>query len=238
MRNAIVLCSGGIDSITTAYYVKKKLKYKDIIILFFDYTQRTLNQEKTKSKKCAKNLNAKFIEIGLKELGKISTSLINTDKKAKKVYRKELKNTKKESEKFYVPCRNIIFLTYALSLAESLYKKTKKVYDIFVGFKQEGRESYPDTTKKFVNSINNLSKVSCMGKFKIIAPLIEKDKEDIILLGRKLGLNFKDTFSCYICNKKHCGICLACRLRQEGFYWANIKDLTDYKIKMKDFRSA
>ncbi|MBI4116562.1 7-cyano-7-deazaguanine synthase [Candidatus Pacearchaeota archaeon] len=229
MKNAIVLCSGGIDSVTTANYVKKKLKYDSIIILFFDYGQKSIFMERKFSKKCAENLSSKFIEVNVEFLGKISTSLINKGGKIKKLSRKDLKNTKDESEKFYVPCRNAVFLVYALAIAESIFTRKKKKYDIFVGFKQEGKESYPDTTKKFVNSMNNLSSVSCASDFKIIAPLIEMDKEDIIELGTKLGVSFKDTSSCYIGEKIHCGYCLACKLRQEGFYWANMKDPTKYK---------
>src|SRR3989344_3335487 len=105
MKNAIVLCSGGIDSVTTAYYAKKILGYKKITILFFNYSQRTLRQERNSSKKCTKNLDAEFREVNLKWLGKISASLINKNSKAKKISRKKLKNTSKESEKFYVPCR-------------------------------------------------------------------------------------------------------------------------------------
>ena len=229
MKKAIVLCSGGIDSVTTAYYTKKVLKYKDITLLFFNYGQKSLKQERKFSKKCSKKLKTKFKEIELGWLNKISTSLINKEGRVKKITKKDLKNTKKESEKFYVPCRNLIFLSYALALAESEYIKSKKESDIFVGFKCEGKEAYPDTTQKFVNQINNISRSICLKKFKIKAPLIKKDKEDIILLGKKLGIDFKNTFTCYIGKTKHCGECLACKLRQAGFYWANIKDPTKYK---------
>ena len=52
-------------------------------------------------------------------------------------------------------------------------------------------------------------------------------------------VDFKKTYSCYVgSRKKHCGACLSCRLRQEAFYWANIRDPTNYKEKMKDFRLA
>ena len=63
-------------------------------------------------------------------------------------------------------------------------------------------------------------------------------KEDVVSLGQKLGVDLGNTFSCYVDDKKHCGVCLACRIRQEAFYWANITDRTDYKEKMKDFRLA
>lgn len=228
MKNSIILCSGGLDSVTTAYYVKKRLKYEGIKILFFNYGQRNLKGEERCAKKCALDLNCEFIKVDLSWLGEISLSLLNSSKKAKKIKRKDLKNTKKESKNWYVPCRNTVFLAYALALADSLYIKFDKVWDIFVGFKCEGKESYPDTTKEFVFMINKLAKIGCSQKLNIFSPLIEKDKEDIILLGKKLGVDFRRTFSCYVGPKKQCGDCLACKLRQEGFYWANIKDPTKY----------
>ena len=234
IKNAVVLCSGGLDSSVTAYYVKKKKKYNRMIILFFDYSQMSLKQERESSKRIARGIGAEFKEISLKELGKISSSLINKKGKIKKLRKKDLKNTKKESEKFYVPCRNIVFLVYALALSESLEisSKHRERWDIFVGFKCEGKESYPDTTKKFVKEINSLKKKATSVKGEVFAPLINKDKEDIVLLGKSLNVNLSKTFSCYSPLKgKQCGFCLACKLRQAGFYWANVKDNTEYDKK-------
>ena len=232
-RHAIVLCSGGIDSVTTAHYVKKKLGYKGMSILFFNYRQKSISQERLAAKKCARNLDAEFIEADLKWLGEISDSLINKKGKVKRLSRKDLKNTKKESEKWYVPCRNTVFLSYAIAFAESFFIKKRKICDIFVGFKNEGKEAYPDSTKKFVNEINRLKEISSIAKGRIKAPLMNKDKEDIIRMGLKIGVNFKDTFSCYtgVSNGKgliHCGYCLACMLRKEGFYWASQEDPAIY----------
>lgn len=240
-KNAIILCSGGLDSSVTAYYVKEKLKYRKIIIIFFNYGQRTLKQEREASKKIAKKIRAEFKEIKLQELKKISTSLINKKQKAKKIKRKQLKDTKKESEKYYVPLRNTIFLVYALALAESLQIKEKKIYDIFTGFKCEGKEAYPDTTPEFLKQMTKLKNKATEVRGRIIAPLINLDKDEIVQLGEKLKVPLKETYSCYIGTKnktEHCGTCLACRLRQEAFYWANIKDSTKYKIKMKDYRKS
>lgn len=231
MKNAIILCSGGIDSTTTAHYVRKKLDYGKLIILFFDYGQKSILMEKKFSKNCARELKAKFEEVRLNWLNKISTSLINKKGKAKTLTKRDLKNTKKESDKFYVPCRNTIFLSYALALADSLFIKEKKVYDIFVGFKCEGAESYPDTTQEFVKQMNAVGKIGCSRKFRIFAPLIRKDKEDIILIGKKLGVDFSKTVSCYVGRTKPCGSCLACQLRKAGFYWAGVEDETEYETK-------
>lgn len=226
MKNAIILCSGGLDSVVTSYYVRKQLKYDKMVILFFNYGQRTINKERKSAKKCAESLKAGFKEISLKELKKISPSLINSKKPWKKLLRKDLKNSEEESKKYYVPFRNGIFLSYAIALAESYFSKFEKKFDIFVGFKNEGQESYPDATPGFIRKMNSLQGT------KIIAPLIKKDKEDIVKLGVKLKVNLKNTYSCYTSNKRHCGTCLACKLRQEGFYWSGVEDNTDYGEKI------
>ena len=226
MKNGIVLCSGGLDSVTTAHYVKDK--YGKLIILFFNYSQKSLEKEREFSKKCADNLEAEFIEINSGWLGDISESLINREGKFNKLKKEDLKDTREESKNWYVPCRNTIFLINAIALAESLDLKENKEYDVLVGFKNEGEENYPDTTKEFVDQINKLSEISCSKKINVVAPLIEKDKEDIISLGKELGINYENTFSCYIGKEKHCGDCLACGLRKQGFYWSGVEDPTDY----------
>ena len=225
-NGAIVLCSGGLDSVVTANYVKKKLGYNKIIVLFFDYGQKTLFMERKCSKMCAKDIGAEFNEIRIKELGGLSTSFINKNGKNKNG--KDLKDTKKESEQWYVPSRNLVFLSYALSLAESRFVKHGRKYDLFVGFKNEGKESYPDTTQEFLDKLNSVSRISCKYPVEIKAPLIKMDKEDIVLLGDKLGIDFRKTWSCYIGLKRHCGTCLNCRLRRAGFYWAGIEDVSSY----------
>ena len=227
-KKAIILCSGGLDSVVTAHGVASKYDYKELIILFFNYGQKSLVCERECSQQCADDFGGRFVEVELKWLGEIYNSLINKKGVVKKLEKRNLKDTKKASEEFYVPCRNTVFLVHALALAESIFIKDGLNSDIFVGFKCEGGEGYPDTTKKFVKEINQLSKIGCSGDFKIIAPLISRDKEDIIRLGEKLGVDFKKTFSCYVSNTKQCGSCLACQLRKAGFYWAGVEDPTDY----------
>tara|TARA_Y100000310_G_scaffold317120_1_gene369614 strand:- start:484 stop:1161 length:678 start_codon:yes stop_codon:yes gene_type:complete len=223
----------------TSYYVKKELDYDKVILLFFNYGQRTLKQERNSVKNVAKDLKVRFREISLEWLGKISTSLINKREKANKISRKDLRDTKEESKNWYVPCRNTLFLFYACALGEVFEIKSKKKWDIFTGFKCEGTDAYPDTTLKFVKKINELKTIGTNLKGEIKVPLIKKDKDEIVRLGKQLGVPLEKTYSCYVgAKKKHCGHCLSCRLRQEAFYWADEMDKTKYKFMMKDFRLA
>ena len=93
-----------------------------------------------------------------------------------------------------------------------------------------------DTTNEFIDKINELSEHSTFnGKYRIIAPLLNSDKADVIKIGAEIGVPFEYTYSCYIGeNSKnrtlvHCGMCLNCMLRKKSFYWANLKDVTEYK---------
>jgi 7-cyano-7-deazaguanine synthase len=218
-KQAIIACSGGLDSVTLSYYVKKNLDYSSTTLVFFNYGQKSLKAERKNSQMCAKNIGAKFVEIPLNWLENFSPSLINLAGKARNMRNKNLNNTKTESDRFYVPMRNTAFISALLAVAEYYFIREKIKSDIFLGFKNEGRESYKDTTIAYVKEMNKLSRVACAFPFKILAPFIKKDKEDIILLGKKLGVNFSKTHSCYISNKA-CGYCLACALRKSGFYWA------------------
>ena len=147
MKNAIVLCSGGIDSVTTAYYVKKNLNYDKLIILFFNYAQRTLKQERKASKIYAKNLKAKFIEIKLPWSEILSQSLLNKKQKLKKIKRSNLKDTKKESLKYYVPARNLMFLSYAISFADSL-KISEMKFTIYLLASKTKAKNHTQTQQK------------------------------------------------------------------------------------------
>ena len=117
MKNIILLCSGGLDSGTLAYYIKKKLNPKNFKILFIDYSQRTLKQELKASKNIAKKLKADFIKVPLKFLNNISTSIINTNKKTTKSNPNSIKQEKNDILNWWVPCRNSLFILTALAFA-------------------------------------------------------------------------------------------------------------------------
>lgn len=223
MKNAIILCSGGLDSVVAAYFVKDK--YKKLKFLFFDYGQRALREEEKFVKEIAKKLNADFEKVELPWLGKISTAMLNKPGKIKETSERDLE-TNRRIENWYVPCRNTIFLSNALAFAESEFLKNKENWDIIVGFENEGEGHFKDTTEDFVKKFNELSKEATEG-FEIIAPLIKLDKPEVIKIGNKLKVPFELTYSCYIENG-HCGKCLNCMLRKKGFYWAGVEDPTKY----------
>ncbi len=233
--NAIVLCSGGFDSVVTAHYVRPKVK--DLIILFIDYDQRVLKEEEFCARKCAEDLKAEFVKIDMKWLNKISTSLINDDKDVPVTKDVDLGKIEKEKDEillWWIPCRNSLFLNCALAHAESKYLSEKKRYDVYIGLKNEGKIHMKDTTQEFVDAFNKLCEEATHdGGYKVLAPFIKKDKDEITKIGDELKVDHRFTYSCYKGEgikeiPVHCGYCNNCVIRKKAFYWSGIKDPSIY----------
>lgn len=214
MKKAVVLLSGGLDSATTLF-LAKKTRFK-CLCLIFDYGQR----HKKEIKQAVKI--AKFAKCDFQVL-KISfpwkgSSLLDKNKALPK--RKIIRGIPST----YVPARNLIFLSFALSFAES-----QKAEAIFIGANQIDYSGYPDCRAEFYRALKSVikkgTKAGVEGKLvKILTPLITKTKSDIIKLGTKLGVPYNLTWSCYKGGKIPCGKCDSCLLRERGFKSARIKD--------------
>jgi len=127
----------------------------------------------------------------------------------------------------YVPARNTIFLSFALSWAEVLGAE-----DIFIGANAIDYSGYPDCRpeylKAFQDMANLATKASVEGKqrFMIRAPLLFMTKAEIIKRGIELGVDYALTWSCYDPQPpgNPCGGCDSCLIRKRGFRDAGLKD--------------
>ena len=137
--------------------------------------------------------------------------------------------TKKEIPSTYVSARNIIFLSYAASLAES--KGAKR---IFIGAHIQDYSGYPDCRPEFLLAMEKVLNLGLKEKgIKIDAPLIDKNKKEIIKLGKELDVPFHLTWSCYKGGKFPCGRCDSCRFRINAFHELGLVDPLLEKCKRK-----
>ena len=214
MRNkAVVLLSGGLDSVTTLYFAKKA--GFSCHCLIFDYGQRH-KKEISAAKKIAQNLKCPFrvIKISLPWKG---SSLLDAN----------LAIPHRRSGKIpatYVPGRNIIFLSFALSYAEAIAAKA-----IFIGAHAQDYSGYPDCRPEFFQAFDKVisrgTKAGVEKKgIKIKTPLINKTKAQIIRLGNSLGVPFNLTWSCYRGGSRPCGKCDSCYYRAKGFKEAGLTE--------------
>jgi len=211
-KNAVILLSGGLDSAVTLYYAKDR-GYK-LTAIIFDYKQRH-RKEVDFAVRIARLNNLKFyvIKIGL-DWAKSSL----TDKKIKVPVNRGLEN--KDVPLTYVSGRNIIFLSYAASLSESIGAKS-----IFIGAHTQDYSGYPDCRPEFLKSFEGALNegLKCKG-MRIISPVLHKDKKEIIKLGLKLKVPFEYTWSCYQGGKAPCGKCDSCRFRTRAFEELGMND--------------
>jgi len=221
-KKAIILLSGGLDSITVLAQAKKD-GYQ-CYALSFDYGQRH-NAELNAATKIAKHYQVaehKIINLGL---GAIGGSALTDD-------HIEIPCTPQQGIPVtYVPARNTIFLSFALGWAEVL-----GLHDIFIGVNAVDYSGYPDCRPEFIDAFQNLANLATKAgvegvEIKIHAPLIKLTKAEIIRKGIVLDVDYKQTVSCYAADKQGhaCGVCDACRLRIAGFEEVKIEDPTCYQ---------
>ena len=221
MKRGVILLSGGIDSAVTLYFAKNK-GYQ-LKALIFDY-----NQRHKKEIECAKKiagLNKIDYRIIKCDLSWVKSSL--TKKKLKVSWQRNLKG--RDIPLTYVSGRNIIFLSYAASLAESIKAKA-----IFIGAHIQDYSGYPDCRPDFLNSFQRALNLGLKDRgLKIVAPLLNKKKRDIIRIGIKLGVPFESTWSCYQGRKFPCLRCDSCRFRIGAFSKLGLQDPLIKKWKEK-----
>lgn len=229
-QNAVVLLSGGLDSVTCLYWAKAN--YANVTAVSFNYGQRH-NSELNAAKKIAATaqVNHRIIDIDLAQLGGSAltdASLVVPDAKQTDFSDNQHNDSIPIT---YVPARNTIFLSYALALAEVTQSNA-----IVIGVNAVDYSGYPDCRPEYIEAFENMAnlatKAGVMGNHLHIAtPLLHLSKAEIIKLGVLLGVDYALTMSCYRADSegRACGHCDSCYLRQQGFLQAEIDDPTIYQ---------
>lgn len=223
MHGAIVLLSGGLDSLVSlAEAVKRERR---VLALTFDYGQRARKREIQASRRIAEYYRIRHKVIKLAWLRDISsTPLI---KKKGRIPGARV-SPEKGAHIVWVPNRNGVMINIAASIAEAMgYKK------IVIGTNAEEGRFFPDNTESFVRAVNKSLFYSTRGNVKVVSFTGRLMKREILRRGLRLNAPLYYVWSCYeggrdLCLKCHsCGY-LARSLREEGVwdsFWTKRKKL-------------
>ena len=217
-KKAIVLFSGGLDSTTCLYWALDQ--GYECETLTISYGQKH-EREVRAAKEIADKLGVKqhFVTLDFPWLS--SSSLVDSKQEIPDLPMEEIESGKIPST--YVPGRNLVFLSIAASLMDSLHADA-----IVAGPNAIDFSGYPDCTPMFfkaaAEAINRGTERGVTGGVEVLAPLMDLSKTDIVKLGDKLGVPFELTWSCYSGGDKPCGHCDSCKLRARGFAEAVVKD--------------
>ena len=222
-KKAIAVLSGGLDScVATCVYAKEY----EIHGITFNYGQKSFKQELKASKAICEKMGFTHEVIDLDWLSKISNSSLTSSKDIPTLTNEDLDDLdkcKQTASSVWVPGRNIVFSAIATSYAESI-----KASIIIVGWDLEEAATFPDNSKEFLESFNNMLNVGSVENLEIKAPAIDLDKKEIVKLGDEINAPMELSYSCYSGEDKHCGVCESCMRRKRAFKLANVKDLSEY----------
>ena len=220
MKTAVVLLSGGLDSMVCAALARES--GFETLALTIDYGQRH-RVELDSARRIAARLADRHIVLAL-DLTAFGGSALTSDIAVPK------DGVGEGIPVTYVPARNTIFLSLALGLAEATGAR-----DIFIGVNALDYSGYPDCRPEFVAGFERLANLATKAGvegdgFTIHAPLLDLTKADIAREAQRLGIDAGLSHSCYdpLPDGTHCGKCDACRLRAKGFAEAGVVDPTSY----------
>ena len=220
MKTAVVLLSGGLDSMVCAALARES--GFETLALTIDYGQRH-RVELDSARRIAAGLANRHIVLAL-DLTAFGGSALTSDIAVPK------DGVGEGIPVTYVPARNTIFLSLALGLAEATGAR-----DIFIGVNALDYSGYPDCRPEFVAGFERLANLATKAGvegdgFTIHAPLLDLTKADIAREAQRLGIDAGLSHSCYdpLPDGTHCGKCDACRLRAKGFAEAGVADPTSY----------
>lgn len=219
-KKAIVLLSGGMDSLVTAAIARQECE--KLYFLHIDYGQKTSRREKKAFEditKYYKPSEKKIVKLDyLKDIG--GSSLTDSSMQV------EDHSDSKAIPTSYVPFRNAHLLAIATSWAEVI-----KAGYIYIGAVEEDSSGYPDCRKEFFEHFEKTIRLGTKNEFpiSICTPVIDLSKAEIVKIGNKLKAPFHLSWSCYRNEELACGRCDSCNLRLRAFKKAGIKDPLPYE---------
>lgn len=216
MNNSVIIVSGGMDSITLLY------DHKDEIALgiSFDYGSNHNAREIPFAKMHCERLGIKHITINLDFMHQyFKSSLLDGAEAIPEGHYADdnMKST-------VVPFRNGIMLSIAIGIAES-----NNLDQVFIANHGGDHTIYPDCRPEFINAIDAAATAGTYNNVKVVAPYTKITKSDIARIGKKLGIDYTETWSCYKGGEVHCGKCGTCVERKEALAEAGIEDKTIYE---------
>ncbi len=221
-ETAVIAVSGGMDSCVTAAIAN--MEY-NLAFAHINYGQRTEKRELKAFNDIADHYRVKErLIIDYTHLAKIGGSSL-TDKNIE-VTKADLDN--KNIPSSYVPFRNANILAACVSWAEVLNASA-----VFIGAVYEDSSGYPDCKPDFFSAFEKMVDLGTKPetKIKIITPIINLSKAQIVKKGIEIDAPLHLTWSCYQNEDLACGVCDSCALRLRGFQQAGFEDPIKYKIK-------
>ncbi|MDI3256406.1 MAG: 7-cyano-7-deazaguanine synthase QueC [Kyrpidia sp.] len=226
-RRAVVILSGGLDS-TTCMAVAERDGY-ELYPMTFSYGQKhAVELEAARQVAAHYGVQDRHRIFDLGDAVRGGSALTDPDQEIPTGRTRE--EIASGIPSTYVPARNIVFLSLALSFAERIDARA-----IFIGVNALDYSGYPDCRPEFLQAFQQVIDTGTVSGahgpgIRLEAPLVHLSKAEIIRLGTRLGAPYALTHSCYRGTVPACGVCDSCQLRIQGFREAGLIDPIPYAV--------
>ena len=215
-KNSVIVLSGGMDSVTMLY------EYADRIALAVNFSYGSNHNEREAA--CARwhcrKLGIELVKIDMSFIGENFHSSLLEGAEAIPEGDYDFDNMKST----VVPFRNGIMLAAAAGLAES-----RGLAHVMIANHSGDHALYPDCRNSFIEAMSKAISAGTYDGITVFAPYTQLDKAEIARHGKRLGIDYRQTYSCSKGGEKHCGVCGTCRERKAALAEAGIEDLTEYE---------
>ena len=219
MKKVIVLCSGGMDSVTALHHIAAHNDYQVVGVASFDYNSKHNPKELPFAALHADKLKLPHYTLPLGFIGHYFKShlLMSGGTIPPGHYEADV------MKQTVVPFRNGIMLSIAAGLAESL-----EADGVVIAAHAGDHAIYPDCREDFMINMAGAIHKGTYRQIELIRPFIHMSKADIVKRAAELSVDLRESWSCYVGGPLHCGRCGTCIERREAFYLAGIPDPTEY----------
>jgi 7-cyano-7-deazaguanine synthase len=213
-----VLLSGGMDSVTALYHVASN--HEVVSALSFDYGAKHNASEIPFAVAHCETLGVRHATIHLPFINQhFASDLLQSGGDIPEGHYAE-----QSMKQTVVPFRNGIMLSIATGYAESTGAE-----GLVIAAHSGDHAIYPDCRAPFMQAMAAAMRAGTYAHIELITPFLAMDKAAIVQVGDKLGLDYRQTWSCYKGRAIHCGRCGTCVERREAFLLAGVPDPTDYE---------
>ncbi|MGN0666844.1 MAG: 7-cyano-7-deazaguanine synthase QueC [Huintestinicola sp.] len=216
MKKALVLSSGGVDSTTLLAIAVDRYGKDNVIALSIYYGQKH-RKEIEASDRIAAYYGVEHLKMDLSTIFSYSNcSLLeqSTEEIPHETYADQLDKTGGTPVSTYVPFRNGLFLSAAASVALS---RGCSVIMYGAHADDAAGNAYPDCSKVFAEAMNKAIYEGSGRQCSIESPFVGMNKAEVVAWGKKLGVPYELTWSCYEGGDKPCKVCGTCRDRRAAF---------------------
>ena len=225
-KKALVLSSGGVDSTTCIGIAVNEVGSENVSTVSVFYGQKH-NKELDCAEKVANFYGLKHYVLDLSNVLQYSNCSLmkdSTENIPLMSYADQMKENGEGKVSTYVPFRNGLMLSAVAALAQSIYPDDD--VDIYLGAHADdaaGR-AYADCSEEFTSAMNTAIVIGTYGKVRVVAPLVNMNKAEVVKTGLTLNVPYKLTWSCYAGGDKPCGKCGTCIDRAAAFAANHVHD--------------